>query len=81
ARDAINLDGGGSTAMWVGDKLVNRPSDGVERRVGNHLAVVLSSDYVGCPPAPPATQISSTSTTPAATGTTATTTTSTAPPR
>lgn len=45
---AINLDGGGSTAMWVGDRIVNRPSDGSERRVGNHLAVVLARDFVAC---------------------------------
>jgi len=45
---AINLDGGGSTTMWVGDKVVNRPSDGVERKVGDHLAVILRSDYTGC---------------------------------
>jgi exopolysaccharide biosynthesis protein len=93
ACSAINLDGGGSTAMWVGDKIVNRPSDGVERRVGDHLAVVLAADFPGCPPAPPATQISSTTTAPAtAPATTATTpqstpqtttqsTTTTAPPR
>ena len=42
------LDGGGSTAMWVTDRLVNKPSDGVERRVGNHIAVILQSDYVEC---------------------------------
>jgi exopolysaccharide biosynthesis protein len=45
---AMNLDGGGSTEMWVKDKLVNRPSDGVERNVGNHLAVVAARDYRGC---------------------------------
>jgi hypothetical protein len=28
---------------------VNRPSDGKERRVGNHLAVVRARDYEGCP--------------------------------
>jgi exopolysaccharide biosynthesis protein len=50
---ALNLDGGGSSAMWLGDRIVNRPSDGVERRVGDHLAVVLKSDFVGCDvPAP-----------------------------
>ncbi|MEO8033088.1 MAG: phosphodiester glycosidase family protein [Acidobacteriota bacterium] len=48
AWSAINLDGGGSTAMWVDDEIVNRPSDGVERPVGDHLAVVLRSDYVAC---------------------------------
>lgn len=42
ARDAINLDGGGSTAMVVRGKLVNNPSDGTERSVNNAL-VLLSS--------------------------------------
>lgn len=37
---ALNLDGGGSSAMWVGDRVVNRPSDGFERPVGNHLGVL-----------------------------------------
>jgi exopolysaccharide biosynthesis protein len=45
---AINLDGGGSSAMWIKDKIVNRPSDGVERRVGDHLAVVPSDQKIGC---------------------------------
>ena len=48
ACSAINLDGGGSSAMWVGNRIVNRPADGVERPVGNHLAVVLRSDLVAC---------------------------------
>lgn len=48
ACSAINFDGGGSTAMWVEDKIVNQPSDGFERRVGNHLAVVRASDVVAC---------------------------------
>jgi exopolysaccharide biosynthesis protein len=46
---AMNLDGGGSSAMWVRNAVVNRPSDGTERKVGNHLAVVLANDYSGCP--------------------------------
>jgi exopolysaccharide biosynthesis protein len=29
---AMNLDGGGSSAMWAGDAIVNRPSDGAERK-------------------------------------------------
>lgn len=45
---AMNLDGGGSSAMWVRDAIVNRPSDGPERKVGNHLAVVGAADYSGC---------------------------------
>lgn len=40
ARDAINLDGGGSTTMVIGDKVVNRPSDGVERGVGDALLII-----------------------------------------
>ena len=36
ARDALNLDGGGSTAMVIGGRAVNRPSDrGGERAVGD----------------------------------------------
>jgi hypothetical protein len=40
--DAINLDGGGSTTMAIADpvpRLLNVPSDGVERSVGTNLAV------------------------------------------
>ncbi|MEX2179230.1 MAG: phosphodiester glycosidase family protein [Gemmatimonadaceae bacterium] len=48
ARDALNLDGGGSSAMVLADpaaggalRLVNRPSDTAgERPVGNALAIV-----------------------------------------
>jgi Phosphodiester glycosidase len=45
ALDALNLDGGGSTAMTVRGELVNRPSDRVggrpvERRVSNGLFVM-----------------------------------------
>jgi exopolysaccharide biosynthesis protein len=45
---AMNLDGGGSSAMWVRDAVVNHPSDGFERKVGDHLAVIAASDYKGC---------------------------------
>lgn len=45
---AINLDGGGSSAMWVGDRIVNRPSDGTERPVGDHLAVVTADATIAC---------------------------------
>ena len=37
---ALNLDGGGSTEMVVEGEIVNQPSDGNERVVANHLAVV-----------------------------------------
>jgi hypothetical protein len=40
ARDALNLDGGGSTTMTVGDRVVNRPSDGRARAVSDGLLVV-----------------------------------------
>lgn len=37
--DAINLDGGGSSALAVRGVTVNRPSDGSERAVANFVAV------------------------------------------
>ncbi|MGR6922988.1 phosphodiester glycosidase family protein [[Actinomadura] parvosata] len=40
ATQAINLDGGGSTAMVAGNKVVNHPSDGSERAVGDALLVL-----------------------------------------
>jgi hypothetical protein len=41
ATDALNLDGGGSTALVIGGALVNRPSDAAgERAVGNALSLV-----------------------------------------
>lgn len=40
AVDAMNFDGGGSSEMIVKGRIVNKPSDGKERRVGNALAVV-----------------------------------------
>lgn len=42
ACNAVNLDGGGSSALWVRDRIVNQPSDGFERAVGNHVAVVMA---------------------------------------
>lgn len=36
-RDAMNLDGGGSTTLVVQGHLVNRPSDGYQRGVSNAL--------------------------------------------
>jgi hypothetical protein len=41
AVDAVNLDGGGSTAMAVGDKLINRPSDTAGERADGDAIVVL----------------------------------------
>ena len=41
AREAMNLDGGGSTTMTVGARVVNRPSDpGGERPVGDAIVVL-----------------------------------------
>jgi len=41
AFDAVNMDGGGSSAMWIrGVGVANYPSDGRQRVVGNHLAVI-----------------------------------------
>lgn len=40
ADDAFNFDGGGSSTMYLrGTGVVNRPSDGAERVVANHLAI------------------------------------------
>lgn len=39
AADALMLDGGSASAMWLTDQVVSSPSDGVERPVANHIAV------------------------------------------
>jgi hypothetical protein len=40
AWDALNLDGGGSTTMWMsGPGVINAPSDGSQRTVANHLGL------------------------------------------
>lgn len=44
--EAINLDGGGSTTLWVRGGVVNSPSDGFERRVANAL-IALNSSPIG----------------------------------
>ncbi|MBK5307138.1 MAG: phosphodiester glycosidase family protein [Frankiaceae bacterium] len=44
AVNAINLDGGGSSAMWVNGLRTNRPSDGVERGIGSALVVLPGAD-------------------------------------
>ncbi|MBK6534262.1 MAG: phosphodiester glycosidase family protein [Deltaproteobacteria bacterium] len=53
ARDALNLDGGGSATMWLsGIGVLNRPSDGTARTVSNHLAVYARGSGASphCPP-------------------------------
>ena len=37
----MNLDGGGSSTMWVNGEIMNRPSDGHERAVANGLMMVV----------------------------------------
>lgn len=44
AVDAINLDGGGSSEMWVNGAVVNKPSDGQERRVSSAVLVLPAPD-------------------------------------
>ena len=39
-REAVNLDGGGSTTMAVGGELVNQPSGTAERPVADALVYV-----------------------------------------
>jgi hypothetical protein len=43
ARDAMNLDGGGSSTMVLKNKVLNDPSDGTERPVGDAVLIVPSS--------------------------------------
>lgn len=38
--DAYNLDGGGSSAFYYNGKILNRPSDGKERRVASNLVIL-----------------------------------------
>jgi hypothetical protein len=58
AFDAVNMDGGGSSAMWLSNGGVkNQPSDGTERSVGNHLAILAEGTgpawHCPAPAAPP----------------------------
>jgi exopolysaccharide biosynthesis protein len=38
--DALNLDGGGSSTIWLGGKVLNSPSDGRERSIANGLILI-----------------------------------------
>ena len=43
AHNALAIDGGGSSTMWTADAgVMNRPSDGSQRTVRNHLSVIAS---------------------------------------
>jgi phosphodiester glycosidase len=44
AVDALNLDGGGASAMWVDGELVNRPSDGQQRVVTTSVLLLPGPD-------------------------------------
>jgi hypothetical protein len=44
AISAVNLDGGGSTAMTIGRELANRPANGAEERPIGDAVVLLASD-------------------------------------
>ena len=43
ADEAINLDGGGSTTMWVHGSIRNKPSDGFPRSIANALILYSKS--------------------------------------
>ena len=56
ADDALNFDGGGSSTMWLrGPGVLNFPSDGSQRTVGNHLGIRAAGagDAPFCPSRPP----------------------------
>ena len=38
--EAMNLDGGGSSTLWLNGRIVNSPSDGQERRIANGLILL-----------------------------------------
>lgn len=40
ATDGVNMDGGGSSVMWINGVVQNNPSDGAERPVANGLMMV-----------------------------------------
>jgi Phosphodiester glycosidase len=44
AVQALNLDGGGSSVMWVEGDVVNKPSDGQQRQVTNAMLVLPGPD-------------------------------------
>ena len=54
AKDAMNLDGGGSSTMVVRDFVMNTPSDGRERKVAD--AILVFADSSKTPISPPISQ-------------------------
>jgi exopolysaccharide biosynthesis protein len=49
--EAMNLDGGGSETLVLGDQAINHPSDGRERAVTSILAIVPTATQVSPTPA------------------------------
>jgi len=47
AKDAMNLDGGSSSTLAVGSRVVNKPSSGWERAVSNALLVFATAEAAG----------------------------------
>jgi len=56
ARDAMNLDGGGSATMVVGGRVVNDPSDGFERPIATALLVLSRAAPAGAGAKTPASR-------------------------
>ena len=47
-KEALNLDGGGSSTLWLNGEVANHPSEnGVERNVGNALVLVRKGTQFG----------------------------------
>ena len=49
-REAINLDGGGSSSLWFAGKVRNNPCDGYERGIANSLIVLRKKSDAGKTP-------------------------------
>jgi hypothetical protein len=52
AIEAMNLDGGGSSTMAVGSKLINRPNGGTSQRPVPTILSIISADSLRLPPPP-----------------------------
>lgn len=53
AKEAVNYDGGGSSALVVNGTVRNVPSDGSERAIGNAIMLVKRSSATGLPVSDP----------------------------
>lgn len=61
ATSALNLDGGGSTTMWVRGQIVNKVSDPSERPVGSSILIVPGPPAAPSPTPTPMVESTSTS--------------------